>query len=78
VITQVALAVVLLAGSGLMLKSFWNAQQAPLGFDPRGILTMNLPLPAVRYDNEEKIAGYSDPPGLTTNGHQLTRIGDWV
>ena len=58
VVTQVALAVVLLAGSGLMLKSFWNAQQAPLGFDPRGILTMNLALPAVRYDKEEKVVAF--------------------
>ena len=57
-ITQVALAVVLLAGSGLMLKSFWNAQQAPLGFDPRGILTMNLALPVVRYDKEEKVVAF--------------------
>src|SRR5207248_9157244 len=58
VITQVALAVVLLAGSGLMLKSFWNAQQAPLGFNPRGILTMTLALPSVRYDKDEKIVAF--------------------
>src|ERR1051326_1111835 len=58
VVVQVALAVVLLAGSGLMLKSFWNAQQAPLGFNPRGILTMSLALPGVRYDKEEKIAAF--------------------
>ena len=58
VVTQVALAVVLLAGAGLMLKSFWNAQQAPLGFDPRGILTMNVALPAARYDKEEKVTAF--------------------
>jgi putative ABC transport system permease protein len=58
VITQVALAVVLLAGGGLMLKSFWNAQQAPLGFDPRSILTMTVSLPEVRYDKDEKIAAF--------------------
>jgi putative ABC transport system permease protein len=58
VITQVALAVVLLAGSGLMLKSFWNAQHAPLGFNPRGILTMTLALPTVRYDKDEKIVTF--------------------
>src|SRR5204862_7546230 len=39
-IAQVALAVILLAGGGLMLKSFWQAQQAPLGFDAKNILTM--------------------------------------
>jgi putative ABC transport system permease protein len=54
VVTQVALAVVLLAAGGLMLKSFWRAQQAPLGFDPRNILTMTISLPESRYDKEEK------------------------
>src|SRR6266478_6533164 len=38
VITQVALAIVLLAGAGLTLKSFWHAQNAPLGFDPQGVV----------------------------------------
>jgi putative ABC transport system permease protein len=58
VITQVALAVVLLAGGGLMLKSFWHAQQAPLGFDPRNILTMTIALPSARYDKNEKINAF--------------------
>ena len=35
VVTQVALALVLLAGAGLTLKSFWNSQNAALGFEPR-------------------------------------------
>ena len=60
VVTQVALAVVLLAAGGLMLKSFWRAQQAPLGFDPRNILTMTVALPSVRYDKEEKINAFYD------------------
>jgi putative ABC transport system permease protein len=60
VITQVALAVVLLAGGGLMLKSFWQAQQAPLGFDPHNILTMTISLPQARYDKDEKINAFYD------------------
>jgi putative ABC transport system permease protein len=60
VVTQVALAVVLLAAGGLMLKSFWRAQQAPLGFEPRGILTMSIALPRARYDKEEKINAFYD------------------
>jgi putative ABC transport system permease protein len=60
VITQVALAVVLLAAGGLMLKSFWRAQQAPLGFEPRGILTMSIALPQARYDKPEKINAFYD------------------
>jgi putative ABC transport system permease protein len=58
VVTQVALAVILLAGAGLTLKSFWRAQQEPLGFEPRGILTMLIGLPKARYDKPEKIAAF--------------------
>jgi putative ABC transport system permease protein len=58
VVTQVALALVLLAGSGLTLRSFWNSQKAPLGFDENGILTMTLSLPKARYDSDEKVANF--------------------
>lgn len=58
VITQVALALVLLAGAGLTLKSFWRSQNAPLGFDPNGILTMTLSLPQARYDSDEKAVSF--------------------
>src|SRR5213076_2142980 len=60
VVTQVALAVVLLAAGGLMLKSFWRAQQAPLGFDSHNILMMTVSLPEARYDKEEKINAFYD------------------
>ena len=60
VIGQVALAVVLLAAAGLTLKSFWRSQQVPLGFDPRGVLTMTVALPPARYDSPEKIVRFYD------------------
>ena len=53
VITQVALAVVLLAGAGLTLKSFWRAQNEPLGFDPTNVLTVAIALPEARYPKDE-------------------------
>ena len=59
-IAQVALAVVLLAAAGLTLKSFWRSQQVPLGFDPRGVLTMTVALPPARYDSPEKIVRFYD------------------
>jgi putative ABC transport system permease protein len=49
VIAQVALAVLLLAAAGLTLKSFWRSHQVPLGFNPRGVLMMNIALPQSRY-----------------------------
>ena len=54
VITQVALAIVLLAGAGLTLKSFWHAQNAPLGFDPNGIVTFSISLPDAKYKKDEQ------------------------
>ncbi len=60
VIAQVALAVLLLAAAGLTLKSFWRSQQVPLGFNPRGVLTMSIALPASRYDSPEKIVRFFD------------------
>ena len=54
VITQVALAIVLLAGAGLTLKSFWHAQNAPLGFDPHGIVTFPIALPEAKYKKDEQ------------------------
>lgn len=58
VVTQVALALVLLAGAGLTLKSFWRAQNAPLGFDPRDTLTMTFALPKARYDSDAKMTAF--------------------
>jgi putative ABC transport system permease protein len=60
VVIQVALALVLLAAAGLTLKSFWHAQQAPLGFDPRGIVSMTMELPKANYPTDEKIAAFNN------------------
>src|SRR5216117_584133 len=60
VIAQVALAVLLLAAAGLTLKSFWRSQHVPLGFNPRGVLTMSIALPPSRYDSPEKIVRFYD------------------
>ena len=60
VIAQVALAVLLLAAAGLTLKSFWRSQQVPLGFNPRGVLTMSIALPPSRYASPEKIVRFYD------------------
>ncbi len=60
VITQVALAVVLLAGAGLTLKSFWRAQQEPLNFDPGGVLMVSVALPSSRYETPEKVNAFNE------------------
>jgi putative ABC transport system permease protein len=46
---QVCLAVVLLAGCGLLLSSYARLRQAPLGFDPHGLLTFMIRPSEVKY-----------------------------
>ncbi|MGB9475732.1 MAG: FtsX-like permease family protein, partial [Candidatus Udaeobacter sp.] len=60
VVAQVALALLLLLGAGLTLKSFRNAQNAPLGFNPENILVADVLLPRARYDTDEKITRFND------------------
>ena len=54
VITQVALSMLLLAGAGLLIKSFGNLRSTNPGFDPSRVLTVDLSLPRVKYSDELK------------------------
>ena len=55
VVVEMALAVVLLVGAGLMIRSLWALQRVPLGFDPADVLTMRLSLPAAAYERPEQV-----------------------
>jgi putative ABC transport system permease protein len=58
VVAEMALAVVLLVGAGLTLRSLWSLQRVPLGFDPSGVLTMRLALPAASYPQPENVVQF--------------------
>ena len=49
VTAELALAMILLTGAGLMIRSFMNVYRAQLGVKPDHILTMRLPLPPAKY-----------------------------
>ncbi len=60
VIGELALALVLLIGSGLMVKAFWKLQQVNAGIDPGNVLTLRLSLPSTAYrDNTARTAFYA-------------------
>ena len=60
VVTEVALALTLLTGAGLLLKSFARLQQVDPGFDPTNVLTFNLSLPQTRYPSDTTQIGFFD------------------
>ena len=55
VVTEIALAVILVIGSGLMIRAFWKLQQVNMGFDPAGVVSFSLNLPSVKYKAPERL-----------------------
>ncbi|MGH9455636.1 MAG: ABC transporter permease, partial [Terriglobia bacterium] len=55
---QVALALVLLVGAGLLLKSLTRMATVDPGFDPYGVMTGSISLPKGQYDNDQKVVAF--------------------
>ena len=60
VVAQVAAALVLLVGAGLMIRTLANLQAADLGFRPAGLLTMRTTLPQTKYPDEPARLAFYD------------------
>jgi putative ABC transport system permease protein len=60
VVTEIALALVLLAGGGLMVKSFIRLVRVDPGFDPHNVLRVDLSLPGPRYPKPEQLIRFYD------------------
>ncbi len=58
VVSEVALALALLIGAGLMVKSFLRLQAVNPGFNPNQLLTMVVSLPRAKYPKSDKIAPF--------------------
>lgn len=51
-VTEIALALVLLIGAGLLMRTFVNLQHVRMGFDPDRVLTFQTDLPGKRYPKQ--------------------------
>jgi putative ABC transport system permease protein len=60
VIVEVALSLILLAGAGVLLKSFSKVQTVDTGFDPHGVLAVRLSLPKARYPHLADVTQFYD------------------
>src|SRR5262249_6696198 len=58
VVAQVALALVLLVGAGLLLKRLNRLQLVEAGLDPNNLLTMRVSLPPRKYDTDPKLINF--------------------
>jgi putative ABC transport system permease protein len=72
VISEIALAVVLLIGAGLLIRAFWSLRSTNPGFNPENMLTLRLELPEARYKEiptqtqfrQSVIDGLNSVPGI--------------
>jgi predicted permease len=55
IVSEIALALMLMIGAGLMLKSFRQMQTAQTGFAPDGLLTMRFDVPNKKYEGAERL-----------------------
>ncbi|MGD1095330.1 MAG: ABC transporter permease, partial [Bryobacteraceae bacterium] len=55
VAAEVAVALMVLAGAGLMIESFRNLVQIDPGFNPKNVLTLRLFLPAAKFDSAQAL-----------------------
>jgi putative ABC transport system permease protein len=58
VVTQIALALVLLVGAGLLGRSFVSLMCTDLGLKPENVLTFSLGLPAMQYQENHKRSAF--------------------
>jgi predicted permease len=58
VVAEVALAVVLVVGAGLLLRSFWNLTKVDAGFNRSRLTTFGLVLPSSSYPNAQAVADF--------------------
>ena len=87
VVFELAVALVLLVGSGLLIKTIWKLRSVEPGFNPTHLLTMRIELPEVRYKEVDKQTRFRNQtldavnslPGVkAAMVSELPLSGDWL
>ena len=88
VVIEVAFALVLLGGAGLLARSFMRLTHVDPGFNPINATVLRLSLPEKKYEKDEQQIAFVDGllvrlralPGIQAVGltHTLPLLGDWV
>ena len=88
VVLEVAFALVLLGGAGLLARSFMRLTHVDPGFVPEHATVLRLALPEKKYEKSEQQLAFADAllsrlrmlPGVQAAGltHSLPLISDWV
>lgn len=88
VVLEMALALVLLGGAGLLARSFMQLTKVDPGFNPAHATVLRLELPAKKYEKPEQQIAFADAllerlrilPGVEAVGltHALPIVYDWV
>jgi putative ABC transport system permease protein len=84
VVLEMALAVVLLTGAGLLIKSFWRMNAHPPGFEPASVLTMKVQFSGPQYEEDSRGQAYIEEflrrtrsiPGVSAAG--ISTHGDGI
>ncbi|MFL6196430.1 MAG: ABC transporter permease, partial [Thermoanaerobaculia bacterium] len=58
VVVEVAFAAMLVIGGGLLIRSFWLLQQVDAGFDPKGVLSLQVSLPNATYPEFAQVSSF--------------------
>ncbi|HEV2388562.1 MAG TPA: ABC transporter permease [Candidatus Acidoferrales bacterium] len=87
VTSEIALALLLLAGAGLLIRSFLRARQVNPGFQPEHVLSFNVALPSASYPQPEQVrsfyrqlrSGLAGLPGVRSAGFStdLPMMANW-
>ncbi len=60
VVAELAIAVVLMVGAGLLIQSLWRLQNVSPGFNPEKVLTFSVAVPEVKYPSAKQVQFYGD------------------